>query len=315
MHALPVIIAGLRRESRKASLPWIRIAAGALASLPFLFASGTANHLQASEFGQAYFAAFVVVAAILGALGGQMATADCIGREAREGTLGLLFLTSLSRWDIVLGRIAAGSVYLISLLLAAMPAAAVVWMLGGVSGSDWLRSMLALLNLIFVSMAAGMVATAFVREAIPSFLAGFGILFAVGLLPFVMEFTLDTHHAALALHLRHLTPLSLFELTPNPTSNWAGYAVNLATSHALGWLMIFIAGMGVERTRKQLANPSQRLPLPDLPAAAPAHPRRPTGAGARPSRPPRATADLDGTDRDRGLDGRGREDFIHPGTR
>lgn len=261
MNAIPVIVAGLRRNSRKASLPWIRIAAGAMASLPFLFASGTSNYLQASEFGQAYFEAFVVVAAILSALGGQMATANSIGREAREGTLGLLFLTSLSRWDIVLGRIAAGSVVLVSILLAALPAAAVVWMLGGVFGVDWLRGMIGLLNLIFVSMAAGMVATAFVREAIPSFLAGFGILLAVGLLPFVMEFTLDTHHAALAQHLRHMSPLSLLEPTPNPTSNWAGYAVNFATSHALGWLMVFIAGMGVERTRRQLANPIQRLPF------------------------------------------------------
>ncbi len=258
MDALPVIIAGLRRDARKPSLPWIRVAAAAMASLPFLFAGGGGGQLAVSAFGQSYFAGFTVVAAILAALGGQLATADSIGREAREGTLGLLFLTPLSRWDIVLGRIAAGGVALFSLLLAALPAAAIVWLLGGVSGVDWLRGMIGLLNLIFVSMAAGMVATAFIREAVPSFLAGFGILLAVGLLPFVMEYGLNTHHPALALHLRHLTPLSVLHPSPSPISHWAGYLVNLATSNALGWLMIFVAGMGVERTRNQLANPSHR---------------------------------------------------------
>ena len=32
-------------------------------------------------------------------------TADCIARERREGTLGLLFLTPLRSWEIVIGKV------------------------------------------------------------------------------------------------------------------------------------------------------------------------------------------------------------------
>jgi hypothetical protein len=43
-------------------------------------------------------------ACLLMGLGG---TADCVNQERREGTLGLLFLTNLRRYDVVLGGLAS----------------------------------------------------------------------------------------------------------------------------------------------------------------------------------------------------------------
>ncbi|HVV71122.1 MAG TPA: ABC transporter permease, partial [Verrucomicrobiae bacterium] len=42
-------------------------------------------------------------------LAGPLATVDCLSRERREGTLGLLFLTDLRSHDVVLGKTAAAS--------------------------------------------------------------------------------------------------------------------------------------------------------------------------------------------------------------
>ena len=40
---------------------------------------------------------------------GRLMTAECMSREKREGTLGLLFLTDLKGYDVVLGKLAATS--------------------------------------------------------------------------------------------------------------------------------------------------------------------------------------------------------------
>ena len=41
---------------------------------------------------------------------GRRSTADCLSEEKREGTLGLLFLTDLTGYDVVLGKLSATSV-------------------------------------------------------------------------------------------------------------------------------------------------------------------------------------------------------------
>ena len=56
---------------------------------------------------------------------GRISTADCLSEEKREGTLGLLFLTDLKGYDVVLGKLAATSVSAFYGLLAALPVLAV----------------------------------------------------------------------------------------------------------------------------------------------------------------------------------------------
>ena len=61
--------------------------------------------------------------ALLYCLGaGRKFTADCLSEEKREGTLGLLFLTSLRGYDVVLGKLAATSLNGSFALLAIFPA-------------------------------------------------------------------------------------------------------------------------------------------------------------------------------------------------
>src|SRR5581483_11264013 len=89
-------------------------------------------------------------------LEGGRTTADCLSEERREGTLGLLFLTDLKGYDVVLGKLAATSLNSIYGLLAMLPILALPLLLGGVTMQEfWLRA-LALANILFASLAAGM---------------------------------------------------------------------------------------------------------------------------------------------------------------
>ena len=90
-------------------------------------------------------------------------TADCISEEKREGTLGLLFLTDLSGWDVALGKLCANSLKSFYAVLGTFPVVAIVLTLGGVSAGQFCKVGLALLNVFFFAHAAGLLASVLTR--------------------------------------------------------------------------------------------------------------------------------------------------------
>jgi hypothetical protein len=95
---------------------------------------------------------------------GFRATADSLSEEKREGTLGLLFLTDLKGYDVVLGKFVAGSLSSFYGLIAVVPALSIPVLLGGVTGAEFWRVVLALLNALFVSLATGIFVSAISRH-------------------------------------------------------------------------------------------------------------------------------------------------------
>ena len=63
-------------------------------------------------------------------------TADCIAREKREGTLGLLFMTPLSAPGIVTGKALAAGLRTLSLWLSLLPLLTIPFLEGGVTWFD-----------------------------------------------------------------------------------------------------------------------------------------------------------------------------------
>ena len=110
-------------------------------------------------------------------------TADCISEEKREGTLGLLFLTDLKGYDIVLGKLAATSLNSLYGLLAILPLLGLATLLGGVTGQDFQRVMLALVNVLFLSLSAGMFVSCACREKAEAKRLTILILVALNLIP------------------------------------------------------------------------------------------------------------------------------------
>ena len=76
-------------------------------------------------------------------------TADCLSVEKREGTLGLLFLTDLRGYDVVLGKLFSTSLRSSYGLVAGFPVLALPLLLGGVTGSAFWRVVLVLLAHVF----------------------------------------------------------------------------------------------------------------------------------------------------------------------
>src|ERR1041385_9088455 len=100
---LPIIGRELRAESRHAFTYWLRALGASVLLIIFaamtIDAQDNAAGLGAALFGNLNTAMFVAIWVLVPLL-----TADCLSRERREGTLGLLFLTPLTSRGVVLAK-------------------------------------------------------------------------------------------------------------------------------------------------------------------------------------------------------------------
>jgi ABC-type transport system involved in multi-copper enzyme maturation permease subunit len=162
MTFLPVVerelrVAARRPGARLARVVVVAIAFGATAIV--IKADGN----SAQEVGPDLFK---VVAGLVYAAGlvATQVTADCMSEEKREGTLGLLFLTDLKGYDVVLGKLTATSIHSIYGMLAVVPVLAIPLLLGGVGRGELFRVVIASLNLLFFSLSIGVWASAVCRR-------------------------------------------------------------------------------------------------------------------------------------------------------
>lgn len=126
---------------------------------------GSRTSTSPAELGRNLFATLAGVTLAVCLLAGAFLTADCLSEEKREGTIGLLFLTDLKGYDVVLGKLAATSLNSFYGLLAIFPILALPMLLGGVSGAEFGRVMLALLVTLLFSLASGLAVSALSRES------------------------------------------------------------------------------------------------------------------------------------------------------
>lgn len=94
---------------------------------------------------------------------GPFLTADCIAREKREGTLGLLWMTPLHPWQVVLAKSLARTLGAFTLLGATIPVFAIPLLMGGVGWPDGLRLVLMQVSALALSLSAGLVASSVAR--------------------------------------------------------------------------------------------------------------------------------------------------------
>src|SRR5207244_3232309 len=116
-------------------------------------------------------------------LAGVLLAADCLSEEKRDGTLGLLFLTDLKGHDVVLGKLIAVGLSALYGLVAVLPVTALPLLMCGVTGNEYWRVALAMVNALFVSLAAGILVSSLSRDAIKAMGNTLGLLvvIAVGL--------------------------------------------------------------------------------------------------------------------------------------
>src|SRR6266404_8492466 len=168
MTLLPVVERELRVAARKRSTFWLRVAAALVALLiagGFLVLEMVIPGFGRAGLGKGLFAVLTWLSLGAALSAGLFFTSDCLSEEKREGTIGFLFLTDLRGYDVVLGKLLATSLRSLYGLLAFLPILAVTQIMGGVTGAQYWKSTLALVNALFCSLAAGMFISAISRDS------------------------------------------------------------------------------------------------------------------------------------------------------
>src|SRR2546423_3111069 len=156
MRFLPIAVRELRVRARQARTWWQRVLSwgGALAIFAFAYLMFR-RWTSAGMLGRELFTALGGFSFVYALLTGPLVTVDCISRERREGTLGLLFLTDLRSYDVVIGKMAAASFGGVLRLTAALPVGTIPMLMGGINLAHVAYVAVALLNVMFLSLALG----------------------------------------------------------------------------------------------------------------------------------------------------------------
>lgn len=164
MTLFPIVERELRVAARRRSTYWLRFLVVVAALVLGLCIYAEERYSPPAAIGESIFHSLTTLIAVMGLLSGVLLTARSLSAEKAEGTLGLLFLTQLRSMDIVLGKLAASSANALLAMLAIIPVLAVPILLGGVSLAEFLRIALALGNLLFFSLSAGLLASSLCRN-------------------------------------------------------------------------------------------------------------------------------------------------------
>ncbi len=164
MRFFPIIHRELLIAGRRGSTYLGRlISVGAMSAILMWVLFVSAGNAPAT-LGKTLFLTIASITYFLCALTGVKLTSDSLSYERREGTLGLLFLTNLRSIEIILGKLAAGSVQAVLTLTATFPLFAVPFLFGGLTASDFLWFVTSALNVLFLSLSLGLFASALCKD-------------------------------------------------------------------------------------------------------------------------------------------------------
>ena len=206
----------------------------------------TAGGARFARDGGILFSLLTTYAFVLALAAGVFVTADALSEEKRTGTLGLLFLTDLNGYDVVLGKFVARALGPFYALCAIVPVTAVSLAMGGVTGGEFWRLALVLLNTLFLSLTAGMWVSARCRESQHAVAGTLALLLVL----------LTTHAAAAGIvklptgwhTLAWLSPSFAFQTAQE--ANYAGRAgafwCSLVVTNLIGWLLLALASRKIQ---------------------------------------------------------------------
>ncbi len=165
MTFLPIVARELRVAARRPTTFRIRFACAAVAAAlgGFLLLATLLPGWGLSS-GRGLFRLLSALGLVLAILAGPLFTADCLSRERRQGTLGLLFLTDLGGFDVVAGKLAALGLVPLHGLLATLPILGLTLFMGGITGPELVRVSLVLLATLWFSLAVGLLVSSCVSD-------------------------------------------------------------------------------------------------------------------------------------------------------
>src|SRR5882724_140819 len=270
MTFLPIVARELRVAARRRGTYWSRLGA-ALAGLAVGAWVMLIPELRSPQrLGIYLFVALSVIAYVHALLAGLFTTADCLSEEKRQGTLGLLFLTDLKGYDIVLGKLAATSLNSLYGMLAIFPVLAISLLAGGVTGAEFWRVVMVSVNNLFFSLAVGMFCSAVSKDERKAILLAFLIVlfFTLGLplLGAIMEAHRNWHGnppAVLFIFSPGFACVSAFDdnYRAMRASKFDHFHHSLLCVHLMTWALLLAAWSIVPRTWQDRAESPGRTRL------------------------------------------------------
>jgi ABC-type transport system involved in multi-copper enzyme maturation permease subunit len=205
MTFLPIVARELGVASRRRATFWTRLIFAGMAVVIAMFAF--ILYWVRPGVGAGVFVTLGGMGFAFCALAGVFLTADCLSEEKREGTLGLLFLTDLRGYDIILGKLFATSLTAFYGVFALFPVLALTLTLGGVTAGEFWRMVVTFLNTLFLSLTAGMLVSVLSRQPQRAMAATAALLVGIVVLPPVLHSALSAAAWGLPAALLQFSPL------------------------------------------------------------------------------------------------------------
>jgi len=262
MTVLPIVERELRVAARRRSSYWSRVLAALLAGIVaggVLAGAQYVRPMGGTQVGLLLFQVLSWVCFLSAACAGVALTADCLSEERRDGTLGLLFLTDLRSIEVVLGKLSATSLQAVYGILAVFPVLALAFLVGGITGAHFWRSLLAIANALFFSLAVGLWVSSLSRDAHKAMNVTLLVcaLFTAGL-PLLDWSIARWSSGSFIPGVSLASPTHAFL-----NASWGGgrYATSLGLVHVLAWLALVLAGRHARRLD------DDRVASPDRPGS------------------------------------------------
>lgn len=268
MSFLPIVERELRTAARKPSTyrvrTWFVIGTSGISALLILLSDPSSF----KQTGNPTFQALFSLAFLYCLLAGTRLAADCLSEEKREGTLGLLFLTDLRGYDVVLGKLVAVSARTFQGLFAFFPVLALGLVLGGLSSGEFWRATALLSNALFFSVCVSLFVSALSRASHLALTGSVLMLAFLTVTPPLADWLLSKLWPQNPQLLRFASPAGAAALAYDlsyqlrPAAFWGGLAAN----HAFGWSMLLMASIAIPRSWQEKESP----PASSEPAGTPA---------------------------------------------
>src|ERR1043166_9398955 len=260
MTFLPIVARELRVASRRRGTYRTRVASAVVGLLVGAWILLVTMQSAPQMTGKILFTTISLLIFVYSIGGGARLTADCLSEEKREGTLGLLFLTDLKGYDVVLGKLAASSLNAFYSMLAIFPVLAISLLLGGVTAGEFWRAVLTAVNLIFFSLGVGMFGSSICRDERKALSASLLIVIllwlATPLAGLYEESRTNIYPTLLLLpspaYGCFLANDTLYRFSPGH------FWQNVAITHIYGWLFLLLSRATVPRSWQD--KPSHKKP-------------------------------------------------------
>ena len=211
------------------------------------------------------FLTLTTIAFLFSSFSGVFVCSDCLSREKRDGTLGLLFLTDLRPVDVVFGKLCAYGLNLFYGLLAFVPILAMTLQMGGVTLTLVGKTVLMLLNCMFLSISIGTFISSISKDERKALWASIGLLLTIYIGPFIVfefmeqdrgpDFLKPVSH--LLLWLSPLTSMNgivsgffgrsaLFGFL-GVQSGAIGFYASILIPHLLAWFLLYRSGRAIAK--------------------------------------------------------------------